>query len=112
MPALFALAQHDGLVEADSKLEAGERLFSFLDDLYLTTTKKRACDAFDTVAECVHRHAGVRTNFGKLKAWSRAGGDAPRGLGAPLRSQQNSPASRHVRELWSCIAPHLLYPAC
>jgi len=80
MPALFALAQHDALVEADTKLEPGERLFSFLDDLYLTTTKPRAREAFEVVTESVHRHAGVKTNLGKLKVWSRGGGDAPEGL--------------------------------
>ena len=80
MPALFALAQHDALVEADALLEPGERLFSFLDDLYLTTTKPRAQEAFQVVADSVQRHAGVQTNFGKLKAWSRAGGEAPEGL--------------------------------
>ena len=67
MPALFALAQHDALVEADAKLEAGERLFSFLDDLYLTTTKPRAKEAFETIAGSVLQHAGVRTNAGKLR---------------------------------------------
>ena len=61
MPALYALAQHDGLVEADAKLEAGERLFSFLDDLYVTTPKKRARAAFDTVAVSVHRHESAAT---------------------------------------------------
>ena len=38
MPAFFALAQHDALVEADAALEPGETLFTFLDDLYVTTT--------------------------------------------------------------------------
>ena len=42
MPALFALAQHDALVEAASQLNPNERVFSFLDDLYVTTSKQRA----------------------------------------------------------------------
>eukprot|EP00973_Karenia_brevis_P030055 4142538-Karenia_brevis.AAC.1 len=32
MPALFALAQHDALKDASGRLQAGEAIFSFLDD--------------------------------------------------------------------------------
>eukprot|EP00973_Karenia_brevis_P026791 3697022-Karenia_brevis.AAC.1 len=32
MPALFALAQHNALEEAERRLQAGDRIFSFLDD--------------------------------------------------------------------------------
>ena len=68
MPALFALAQHDALEEASAALQPGERLFSFLDDLYVTTTKERARAAFETVSNKVFEKAGVQTNLGKLKA--------------------------------------------
>ena len=80
MPALFALAQHDALEEAAATLRSEERLFAFLDDLYVTSTKGRAHAAFQTVADKVLEKAGVQTNLGKLKAWSRAGGEAPEGL--------------------------------
>ena len=80
MPALYALAQHDALVQADALLEPGERLFSFLDDLYVTTTKNRAREAFETVSGSVLRHAGVRAHLGKVKAWSKNGGLPPEGL--------------------------------
>ena len=42
MPALFALAQHEGLVAASRNLLPSERLFAFLDDLYVVTTRARA----------------------------------------------------------------------
>ena len=80
MPALLALAQHDALVEAASKLNPNERVFSFLEDLYVTTSKQRARVVFDTVSESVFRHAGVRAHLGKLKAWSKQSGEAPEGL--------------------------------
>ena len=64
MPALYALAQHDALVEADGELLANERLFSFLDDLYVTTTKARARDAFDTMSERV-----IQTRKGAYTPW-------------------------------------------
>ena len=82
MPALYSLAQHDALVEADGHLLPTELLFAFLDDLYVVTTRGRAHEAFETVTECVERKAGVRTHLGKLKAWSTGGGPAPIGLSA------------------------------
>ena len=77
MPALYALAQHEALVEADSNLLPDERLFSFLDDLYLVTSRARAAEAFEDVAGSVKRHAGVQSHLGKLRAWCRGGGPAP-----------------------------------
>ena len=74
MPALFALAQHEGLVAASRNLLPSERLFAFLDDLYVVTTRARANTAFEEVATQVERHAGVRTHLGKLKAWCRGVG--------------------------------------
>ncbi len=82
MPALFALAQHDALVEASGNLLPSERIFSFLDDLYLITCRVRAAEAFEEVASCVERHAGVQSHLGKLRAWCRGGGPAPADLQA------------------------------
>ena len=77
MPALYALAQHDALVEASSVLEEGERIFCFLDELHLVTSKRGVLQAFEEVASRVERHAGVKSHMGKLRMWSRAGGSAP-----------------------------------
>ena len=68
MPALYALAQHDALVAADNQLLPDESLFSFLDDLYVTTCQARAREVFDVVSSSVQQHAGVQTHLGKLKA--------------------------------------------
>ncbi len=77
MPALYALAQHDALAEASGNLLPSEHLFSFLDDLYVVTCRVRAAEAFKEVAGLVEEHAGVKSNFGKLRAWCRGGGPAP-----------------------------------
>ena len=82
MPALFALAQHDALVAAQAELEPTEKVFAFLDDFYVTTTRPRAHAAFRTVADKVEQEAGVRTHLGKLQAWSSSGGPAPADLAA------------------------------
>ncbi len=77
MPALYALAQHDALVEASGELLPDEKIFSFLDDLYLVTCKARAYEAFLELSSRVEAHAGVQSHLGKLSAWSKAGGAAP-----------------------------------
>ena len=76
MPALFSLAQHDGLVQAAQQLPSAT-IFAFLDDIYVVEEKTKAHAAFRTVAAAVEAHAGVRTHHGKLQAWSRAGGTDP-----------------------------------
>ena len=97
MPALFALGLHDALVKAQNKLSNGDRLFAFLDDLYLVTTKARARKSFDIVTQEVQNHAGIQTNLGKLHAWCRGGGEGPAdlaGLG-PEIWMSNHPSSKN-----------------
>ncbi len=79
MPALYSLAQHRALVEAAGQLLPTERVFAYLDDLYVLTTRPRMRTAFEVVASAVERVAGVRTHLGKLKALSSGGGEAPAG---------------------------------
>ena len=55
-------------------------ILSFLDDLYVTSSKERARGAFDEVTSTVEEKAGVKSNLGKLRAWSPAGGAAPEDL--------------------------------
>ena len=97
MPALYSLAQHDALVEAHSQLSANERIFSFLDDLYVVTRRDTAAASFTAVSECVHRRAGVQSNMGKLRGWCRDGGPAPKGLAAiaPAAWTGDLPADRN-----------------
>ncbi|CAE7829188.1 unnamed protein product [Symbiodinium microadriaticum] len=77
VPALYALAQHDALAAAQGRLEPGEFLAAFLDDLYLVTTPARARPALDDVTRTVERHAGVAANFGKTRVYRANGGPPP-----------------------------------
>ena len=74
------MAQHDSLEAARDRLHDDDFLFAFLDDLYVVTTRERARGAYDAVTEEVARGAGVRTNLGKLRIWSKAGGECPPGF--------------------------------
>ena len=96
MPALYSLAQHDALVEADGALLPGEHILSFLDDLYLVTSKDRAAEAFRTVTGAVARRAGVHTHLGKLKAWSASGGPSPPDLAAISPEAWTADLPEHV----------------
>ena len=82
MPTHYALREHDGLERAKQQLHKDDFVVAFLDDLYVKTTRDRAKAAFDAVTEAVEDHAGVKTNLGKLRAWSRAGGPPPPGFDA------------------------------
>ena len=82
MPVLYALGQADALEHAAEQLHEDDTIFAFLDDVYVVTSRTRAAVAFRTIADCIERYAGVRSNLGKLEAWSPSGGAAPPGLEA------------------------------
>ena len=80
-PALFALGQHAGLQHAAERLQDGEELLAFLDDLYLVLpcpTRSRA--AFDTATASVEAHTGIAANLGKTRVFNFSGGPAPPGV--------------------------------
>ena len=79
-PALYALGQHDALVAADERLQPGECLAAFLDDVYVVTTPARAREALDVVTTSIQDRAGVAANLGKTRVYNRAGGPAPAGI--------------------------------
>ena len=99
MPALFALGQHDGLVEGASHLHDDDFVVAYLDDLYVRTTRERAEEAYKAVTKAVQEHAGVRTNTGKLRVWSRAGGPPPPGFTAEHWTADKPDAENGVRIL-------------
>ena len=79
-PALYALGQHAALVAADQRLQPGECLAAFLDDVYVVTTPARAREALDVVTTSIQDLAGVAANLGKTRVYNRAGGPAPAGI--------------------------------
>jgi len=80
-PALFSLALHRALRVAEERLEHGEVLVAFLDDVYLLTRPERAREAFDSVTDAIATHAGIQTHLGKCRVWNAQGGPAPPGIG-------------------------------
>ena len=56
--AFFALGQHDSLAAPHARLQPGEVLAAFLDDLYVVTCPARAREACDIVSREVEQSAG------------------------------------------------------
>ena len=80
MPALYALAQHDSLVQAASQLHPGESILAFLVDIYVIADRERAREVFNIVSHAIESGAGIRTHLGKLKGWSRSFSSRPPGF--------------------------------
>jgi hypothetical protein len=77
MPALYALAQHRALEVAQSRLQPGEVLIAYLDDVYVVCRPERAVPVFNIVTAALREHAGVEANLGKCKMWNKAGMEPP-----------------------------------
>ena len=73
MPALFSLGQHQALQAAHEQLQAGETLYAFLDDIYVTVSPERVRPVYDLLSEQLFNHTGIRLNTGKTRVWNGAG---------------------------------------
>ena len=73
MPLLFSLGQHRALVAVQARLREGERLFAFLDDVYVICAPDRAGDVHKILQEELWRHAKIQVHHGKTKMWNRSG---------------------------------------
>ena len=65
MPALFALGTDNALKHAATRLEEGEGLIAYLDDVYLLVRRHRAREMYDVVTNALSEQAGIRLNLGK-----------------------------------------------
>ena len=73
MPLLFSLGQHAALSAVASRLEEGQRLFAFLDDLCVLCDPTRVLDVFAILQQELWRHAGIQIHQGKTKVWNQGG---------------------------------------
>ena len=73
MPLLFALGQHEALQAVSRQLRPDERLFAFLDDVYLTSKPDRVGACYTILEEELRVHACIRIHLEKTKVWNQAG---------------------------------------
>ena len=94
VPLLFCFAQHPALVAANERLEAGEHLFAYLDDLYTSCEDPdRISQAHSALGEQLERHAHISIHHGKTKVWN-SGGLEPAGCPALQRVAREGVARR------------------
>ena len=77
MPALFCLALKPALDEIQSQLQPGERVYAYLDDIYVVTSPARVRSCYNLFSEVLDRICHIQVNRGKLVAWNRSGLPAP-----------------------------------
>ena len=114
MPLLFSLGQHAALEAVHRRLMEGERLFAFLDGVYVVTTPRRVGDVHLALQEELFRHSrilintrhrcGMQVEFAPKRATclkeSRKPTTPTPGFGEDRESQQQSVASAFWARLW------------
>ena len=78
MPALYACGQHRALVHVSEDLLDTERLFAFMDDIYVSSKPDRTGALHQSLDREMWEHARIRLHQGKTQLWNR-GGVAPEG---------------------------------
>ena len=73
MPALFSLGQHNALVAVQQQLGHDERMFAFLDDIYVTSRPDRVVPIFNILRRELWTHARIQIHLGKTQIWNQAG---------------------------------------
>ena len=87
MPGLYALGRHAALLEIATRLSPGDKLYAFLDDVYITTKPQRAPDGASQ--HCLAPN--VQVHLGKTRAWNAAGEEPPE-LAAALPADPANPS--------------------
>ena len=79
MPALFSLGAHPALLALQAQLQEDERLFAFLDDIYVVCSPDRVNAIFGLLQNALFIHSAIRVHHGKTQVWNR-GGVVPTGI--------------------------------
>ena len=73
MPLLYALGQHPALDRVAQHLRGNERIYAFLDDVYITCPPERVRILYDLLSQCLREQAQIQVHVGKTRIWNRAG---------------------------------------
>ena len=67
MPALFSLGMHEALEATQRELNEGERVFAYLDDVYVVARPERTRATFVIVSGHLSTLVGINVNMGKCR---------------------------------------------
>ena len=70
MPMLFALGLHPALRAAQGRMRVGERIFAYLDDVYVICRPERVVEIFKILEEEMSAHSEIRLHLGKTQVWN------------------------------------------
>ena len=79
MPTLFSLGQHPALQAVQAQLHDGERLFAFLDNVFVVCSPPCVNAIYGLLQHALFAHSSIRVHHGKTQVWSR-GGVVPVGI--------------------------------
>ena len=79
MPLLFSLGLHTSLKSISDRLLTTEKIFAFLDDIYLVCRPNRVAAVCEIVRQELQRHTNIDIHCGKTKIWNRSG-EKPSGV--------------------------------
>ena len=77
MPMLFALGLHPAQRAALGGMRVGERIFAYLDDVYVICRAERVVEVFKILEEEMLAHSEIWLHLGNNQVWNRAGGTRP-----------------------------------
>ena len=70
MPMLFNLGQHRALVAIAEQLQENEKLFAFLDDIYVVCDPDRVGNVHQLLQRELWVHARISLHLGKTQVWN------------------------------------------
>ena len=73
MPLLFSLGQHAALEAVQRHLRQNEKMFAYLDDIYILTTPDRVGEVYYLLQDALFLHAHIRLHSGKTQVWNKSG---------------------------------------
>ena len=93
MPLLFCLEQRPALTAVRAELEEGEKLFAYLDDLYIVCAPGRVGEVHDLLKRHLRGHSKISIHAGKTKVWNRSGTFPPACVGLQRAARLASPGA-------------------
>ena len=73
MPLLFCVGQHAALEEVQARLRPNERLFAYLDDVFVVSKPDRVGAIYTALQESLWGRAWIRVHGCKTHVWNQAG---------------------------------------